>query len=236
MANYNKLMAAALKKLDQETKKQETRLEKRKPQPKPTKRITFEQVESAYKKLDKQAMQSEVFFVDGSPLMRKSLVKDSTCTPVGALVLVKRQALTDEEQNRHTALLYEPSDSWSVGTVGQFLDYPSSYIQGFNSGFDGNPPGHPNCSQFYHDGYDDGKAILEQMVELGLVETEKEDPYSDEDDVEILVELTRCEGYWREDWGVRPYNVGDRIATIRELYEEEEAEEEAAAEPLNIYE
>ena len=50
-----------------------------------------------------------------------------------------------------------------------------------------------------------------------------EDSYSDEDDAETLIELTRCEGYWRECWGVRPFNVDGRIAKIREFYEAPDA-------------
>jgi len=226
MASYDKLMQNAFKKLEAETKEQEKKQEKRKTQ---ISHITLNQIEKAYEQLGMKPMQSEVFFYEGNPMLQKAYVKDDACTPVGALVLQKRQALKPEEVTLHTALLDEPSDKWSVGTIGQFLDYQSSYILGFNSGFDGNPPGHPNCSPSFHTGHDDGKAILEQMVEQGLIAVDKDDPYADEDDVEILEELTRCEGYWREEWGVRPYNVGDRIAGIRELYEEaeEEIEEES---------
>jgi len=228
MANYDKLMQAALKKLENETAKKEKKETKKKATV--TKHITIEQVEQAYQKLGKRAMQSEVFFYDGNPMMQKAYVKDDACTPVGALVLLKKQSLKPEEEIQFTALLDEPSESWSVGTIGQFLDYQSSYILGFNSGFDGNPPGHANCSQFYHAGHDDGKALLGLMVEQGLVSVDKDDPYEDEEDVDILVELTRCEGYWREDWGIRPYNVGDRIADIRDLYREDELEVEESEE------
>ena len=123
-------------------------------------------------------------------------------TPIAAYCLLKIQELTGQKKlsNSQDCLVKtfeEPSHKWYNGSICTLLAYTSSYVLGFESGFDGNAPGHPACSQHFHSGYEDGKNLLNKYIEEGLLKALPDDPFKDITDPGKLDELYRVCGYRR---------------------------------------
>jgi len=220
----NKLDNIIKKAADKHTKKKVKKKEKakqKKPENRePVFRITFDFIITVYEKLGISPIRAHYWYA--YPLLRRDWVNDerTKATPLGALCLLRRAELNQDEnakeyQKRHSAFIDEPSHTWVVGSVNQLLStaytgLTCSYLLGFKAGFDGNKkwPTFHMMGVAYTRGFEDGSAILEKMLEKGLVEKkgsldDEEDSYRDEQDQNVLNELYRVRGYERE--GFRPY-------------------------------
>jgi hypothetical protein len=125
-------------------------------------------------------------------------------TPLAAFTLMKRAELL-QSSNPPTFItnyrdLEKPSHKWTAGRVSQVSGLDISYVLGFNAGFDGNAPPHPNCFFLTRHGYEDGLEIRDQLIAKGVIEPDPEDMYADETDEDILFELHRVRGYTHEGW------------------------------------
>lgn len=189
----------------------------------PEERITLQFVKELYQKTGITPAQSIYWFYEdrrSHPLIQQSFLDEETRkigSPIGAMVMAKASQMpTFPEWVRD-----EPTHQWVLGRISQFLGFTSSYIQGFNSGFDGHAPGHRMCSYHFHCGYADGKVIYSFLLKEGLiVATDSTDPFREEDDLDALNELVRVKGYWRDDWGKKPKCLLDVTDLTQERLEE----------------
>jgi len=172
-------------------------------------RLTFEEVLRTYEETGLKPFKAEYWFYEDRrfcPLIQVSILSDDrTCaTPMAAYALLKREQLL-QSPNPPTFItnyrdLDKLSNTWTKGRLSQITGLSISYILGFRSGFDGNKPGHPNCSKLYHLGYEDGLGVRSKMMEQKLIEPDpSEDIYAGETDKDVLFELFRVRGYQQEE-------------------------------------
>lgn len=117
------------------------------------KRLTFEQMESIYRELDLSPVQGTYWeFQEGNGL--------TGCCPFGALVLYEYPVDRDD-----------PPELTFASELITNLGYSSSYAAGFMQGFDGNPGfvGVGMISAEWEDGYEDGTAVREKMIQEGVL-------------------------------------------------------------------
>lgn len=188
----------------------------------PESRITFEFIEEVYTKTGILPMQSIYWFYEPReqfPMVNRSLVSNDGkyATPIGALCLLRLQEIRSKHipvaQQPFVALFDTPSHRWVEGSISSLIGLTPSYIIGFVQGFDGNPPGHPQCSRHFHCGYDDGKAILDRYLALDKLQPLPDDPFRDITDPEKLDELFRVCGYRRA--GHSPFQNQSRLDAAR---------------------
>lgn len=173
---------------------------------KPLERLDIDKVLAVYEKTGLKPWKTVYWFYENKkicPLIQADILSDdrAKATPIAAYTLMKRKELA-ESDNPPSFLNYgdllKPSHKWTLGRISQVSGLDISYILGFRSGFDGNKPGHPNCSDPYHLGYKDGLSVRNTMIERGLIESDPEyDIYEDETDEKVLSELYRVRGYQR---------------------------------------
>ena len=197
-----KYSSAALQaKQKKEEQKQEKKIALRS-QP-PEQRLTLAIVKELYKAVGITPSRNIYWFHEDLPLIQQSYLDDETRkigSPFGALVLHKASQLASAPE-----WIKNPTNTWYLGSVAQITGFSTSYIQGFNCGFDGHAPGHRLCSYYFHCGYADGKVIATNLQKENLLaETESEDPFREIDNENDLNELIRVKGYWRDEWGPKP--------------------------------
>jgi len=190
VSNFEEMMAAAKAKLLKVAKKAEQAEKKTKaPEPSATTsydhRLTIQDVKEAYVSSGLKPSRSFYFFTHGRPLIYVSPVSfDKTeATPIGALCISKK-----------APFLSQRPEEWTAGQTGSALGLASSYILGFNSGFDGNAPGHPRCSDYFHQGYADGISVFGALHSEGALTDQRHEPVHMS--VEEYVELCRVAGDW----------------------------------------
>lgn len=174
---------------------------------KPKVQLTFDLIQKAYEATGLKPYRAVYWFYEDTakyPLIQRSAIsEDGTCaTPLAAYTLMKRAELLASNSPPTFITNYrdleKPSHTWTAGRVSQVSGLDISYILGFDNGYDGNAPGHPNCSKLYHTGYEDGLQVQRDMIDRGLIEPSPvEDIYADETDEHILSELYRVRGYVR---------------------------------------
>lgn len=149
------------------------------------KRLTFVEVKEVYQQTQLVPSRSFYFFKPDRPLLFASHVSSDgkQATPFGALCIAHK-----------APFIQEPPEEWYTPRVGSFLGFTSSYVLGFNNGFDGNAPGHPRCSEFFHQGYRDGAEIFAAMLNENLIEDIKHEPVHMTDDQ--LLDFYRVTGEW----------------------------------------
>lgn len=199
-------VAALQAKEKKEEQKQEKKIAARSQAP--DERLTFAVVKELYKTTGITPARNIYWFYEDHPLIQQSYLDDDTRkvgSPFGALVLHKVSLLASVPE-----WIEGTTNTWYLGSVAQITGFSTSYIQGFNSGFDGHAPGHRLCSHYFHCGYADGKIIAALLQKEGmLAETESEDPFREIDDESELNELVRVRSYWREEWGPKPKFLTD---------------------------
>lgn len=229
MIDMEKIIQAAFEKQQAQEKKKEKKKKEQKAQrrakakptsqmPKPEERLNLERIRAIYERSGMNPMRGRYWFKeprqDHPVLRRDSLSKDGKfATPFGALALLRRQELMSEDndepqyQKDFSSFVVEWENwRWLAGQLAQLCKFTCSYYMGFESGWDGNPPGHRLCSKHYHVGYEDGKKAAETFQSEGLLPPLVEDPHSEVEDPAELDELYRCRGYIRE--GYVPYDKG----------------------------
>lgn len=204
LARYS--TAALQTKQKKEDQKQEKKIAIRSKAP--DERLTLSVVKELYKATNIAPSRNIYWFYEDHPLIQQSYLDDEARkvgSPFGALVLHKASQLSSMPE-----WINGPTNTWYLGSVAQITGFSSSYIQGFNSGFDGHAPGHRLCSYYYHCGYADGKIIATFLQKDGsLTETDSEDPFFEIDNESDLNELIRVKSYWREEWGPKPKFLTD---------------------------
>lgn len=181
----------------------------RKPR-KPLPRLTLDVVLEVYEKTGLKPFKTEYWFYENRkscPLIQASTLSDdrTQATPMAAYCLMKRDELLASD-NPPTFItnyrdLDKPSNKWTAGRLTQISGLDMSYLLGYQSAYAGNGPGHPNCSERYHLGYQDGLSVRNSMIEKEMIEPDpSEDIYADEADEGVLNELHRVTGYWRKEW------------------------------------
>ena len=172
-------------------------------------RLTLDLVMEAYKITGLKPCKSEYWFykdLKKHPLVQVSrMSEDRTCaTPLAAYTFMQREKLLQSDKPPTFITDYrdmeKPSHTWTAGRISQISGLNISYVTGFNSGFDGNAPCHPNSFFLTRFGYEDGLKIRNQLIEQGLLEKDPENLYADETDEGVLFELHRVRGYTHEGW------------------------------------
>jgi len=219
-SKYDAIIAKHLKK--KKKKKEQTKLRRTKPENRePDFRISFDFIMSIYEKINATPMRA-VYWYEYPFLKRDWTNEDrSEATPLAAMCLLRYKDLPSQDdvreyQIRHSKFIDKPSHTWVAGSVSQLLStlytgMTCSYLLGFKAGFDGNKKWDTfhMMSLVYTRGFEDGHAILNQMLEKGLVTTEgsiddENDIYENEEDEHALRELYRIRGYKRD--GFDPYS------------------------------
>lgn len=183
----------------------------------PENRLTLDQVIATYDKSGIKPSRAIYWFYPDRqthPMIQRSYLDEetrSTGTPIGAMAQIRYQEILKETPDQIVAMLFKaPTHKWVLGPIGQILGYTTSYVAGFNVGFDSHPPGHRLCSYHFHCGYADGKTISALLVAKGLMAPKaSEDPWYQEDDPDVLDELIRTQSYWRDEWGPKPKFLTD---------------------------
>lgn len=168
-------------------------------------RLTIDLVKEAYAQTELIPSRNFYFFLEGNPCLHASYLNGRMASPFGALALYEASKLP-----KPPSWIKEEAHLWSDGAVAKITGFNISYVLGFNSGFDGHAPGHRMCSYEFHCGYADGK-ILSLLLARESSLPESPDPLREEQDLEILDEIVRVKGYWKDAWGPKPEILTDVV-------------------------
>lgn len=183
-------------------------LDKPPPKSKPHLRFDMVLVQETYAKTGLQPFKTQYWFYEDlqkHPLIQASVTNEdfTAATPMAAYVLMKRRELLDSENPPRFITdhrdLEKPSNTWTLGRLSQVSGLSLSYIGGFRGGYAGNASPHPGCSKLYHEGFEDGVKIRNEMIALGMIEPDEDfDVYENETNEGVLSELHRVRGYKRK--------------------------------------
>jgi len=184
----------------------------------PEERLSYNFVRELYQKTGITPARNIYWFYEDRarrPMIQGSYLDEETRkygSPFGALVLLKAAELANKPD-----WVEQFTNTWVLGPISQLTGYSISYIQGFNAGFDAHEPGHRLCSYHFHCGYADGRIIAALLHKEGLLaDIPSEDPWKKEDDDEVINELIRIKGYWRDEWGPKPPFLIDTLDLTEE--------------------
>lgn len=97
-----------------------------------------------------------IYYINSSgTVLHRAYVDDERekACPLGALAISRNNSLLDED-----------GENWREGMVGQLLDVPAAFVNGFIQGFDNSEVPFKGVSPWVIQGYENGRIILDQMV------------------------------------------------------------------------
>lgn len=122
--------------------------------------FTIETIRKAYQQTDLTPSQGIYYINSSGNILLRAYIDDEKelACPMGALAV-----------SRDNSLLELDGESWREGVVGQLIDVPGAFVHGFIQGFDNADAPFKGVSPWVIQGYENGRAILEEMIKSGEI-------------------------------------------------------------------